>query len=115
MTLVTAVALLKSPSFFKKNQKILRGISYAPTVCRFLLLGKMRTLLRNTSTGLYFKGPDQWTSDPSQAHNFKLIDRALHFVETWHLANMELAFGFDDLDDVTTVPLEKISLKYSES
>ncbi len=74
----------------------------------------MRTLLRKTSTGLYFQGPDQWTIDPAEAHNFKLIDRALQFVERWNLKDMELAFAFDDVEDVTHVPLEKMELRYSE-
>ncbi len=74
----------------------------------------MRTLLRKTSTGLYFQGPDQWTTDPAEAHNFKLIDRALQFVERWSLKDMELAFAFDDVEDVTHVPLEKMELRYSE-
>jgi hypothetical protein len=75
---------------------------------------KMRTLLRKTSTGLYFEGPDRWTSDPTGAYNFKLIDRALEFVERWNLKDMELVFAFDD-EDVTRVPLEKMELRYSEA
>ncbi len=75
----------------------------------------MKTLLRNTVTGLYFQGPDRWTSDPAAARDFKLIDRALNFVETWRLKNMELAFAFRDAKRVTGVPIEKMALKYSES
>lgn len=77
----------------------------------------MRTLLRNTATGLFFQGPDKWTSDPAQALDFKMIDRALNFVETWSLQDMELAFAFRDEHNqhVTAVPLEKITLRYSES
>lgn len=75
----------------------------------------MRTLLRKVSTGLYYKGPDQWTGNPAEAHNFKIIDRALHFVEKWHLENIEIAFAFDDADGVTSVPIDKIELRYSES
>lgn len=74
----------------------------------------MKTLLRRVSTGLYFQGPDQWTENPAEAHNFKLIDRALEFVERWHLPDMELAFAFDDLEDVTSVPIDKMELRYSE-
>ena len=74
----------------------------------------MKTLLRKTSTGLYFGGPDRWTSDPATAYNFKMIDRALQFVEQWSLQDMELAFAFDDFEDVTHVPLEKMELRYSE-
>lgn len=75
----------------------------------------MRTLLRNTATGLYFQGPDKWTSDPAQARDFKLIDRAIEFIETWSLRDMELAFAFRGYHHVTGVPIEKIALKYSQS
>ena len=74
----------------------------------------MKTLLRRVSTGLYFQGPDQWTSNPAEAHNFKLIDRAIDFVDHWHLNDVELAFAFDDPEDVTTVPIERMELRYSE-
>jgi hypothetical protein len=67
------------------------------------------------TTGLYFQGPDRWTSDPAKAHNFRLIDRALGFVEQWRLCNMEIAFAFDDLHEVTHVPLEKLELRFSEA
>jgi len=75
---------------------------------------KMKTLLRRVSTGLYFQGPDQWTSDATQAHNFKMIDRAVEFVDRWHLYDVELAFAFDDPEDVTLVPIDKMELRYSE-
>jgi len=74
----------------------------------------MRTLLRNTATGLYFQGPDKWTSDPAEALDFKMIDRALDFVETWSLKDIELVFAFGGAQHVTGVPLEKIALRYSE-
>jgi len=76
---------------------------------------KMRTLLRQTVTGLYFEAPDKWTRAPSRAHNFKMIDRALDFVSRFELPDLELVFAFDDLDEVTTVPLDKMELRYSES
>ena len=75
----------------------------------------MKTLLRNRMTGLYFQGPDQWTSDPAVARDFKLIDRALEFIETWRLKDMELAFAFRGVKHVTGVPPEKIALRYSET
>jgi hypothetical protein len=74
----------------------------------------MRTLLRNTATGLYFQGPDQWTSDPAAALDFKMIDRAINFIQTWSLKDMELAFAFRGANNVTAVPPEKISLHYSK-
>ncbi len=75
----------------------------------------MRTLLRKVSTGLYFQGPDQWTENPEQAHNFKMIDWALDFINKWNLQDVELAFAFDDADYITRVPIEKMNLRYSES
>jgi hypothetical protein len=75
----------------------------------------MKTLLRKSSNGLFFQGPDQWTSDPCEALNFKMIDRALEFVRKWNLKDVEVAFAFDDLSRITTVPLDRIGLHYSES
>ena len=74
----------------------------------------MRTLLRRVTTGLYYQAPDQWTSDAASAYNFKMIDRAVEFVDRWHLQDIELAFAFDDFEDVTTVPIDKMELRYSE-
>jgi hypothetical protein len=74
----------------------------------------MKTLLRRISTGLYFQGPDLWTSDPAKAKDFKMIDRALEFIQKWGLKDVELAFAFRNHNTVKTVPAEKISLKYSE-
>jgi hypothetical protein len=75
----------------------------------------MRTLLRNRVTGLYFQGPDLWTTDPTLARDFKLIDRALEFIENWRLQDMELAFAFRGATHVTGVPPERIALRYSET
>jgi len=75
----------------------------------------MRTLLRQATSGLYFEGPDQWTDDRARAHNFKLIDHALAFVHKWNLRDLELVFAFDDVEEVTRVPIEKMELRYSES
>ena len=75
----------------------------------------MRTLLRKSSNGLFFQGPDKWTSDPAAAMNFKMIDRALEFVRKWKLQDVELAFAFHDLPQVTRVPIEKLAIKYSEN
>jgi hypothetical protein len=74
---------------------------------------KMRTLLRNSRTGLYFQDPERWTRNPVEAFDFKLIDRALEFVEVSRLREMELAFVFDHLPSVTRVPIEK-TLRYAE-
>jgi len=73
----------------------------------------MRTLLRHTATGLFFQGPDQWTTDPERAYDFRFIDRAVSFAETWGLKQVELAFSFDNPAWVTTVAIEKTALRYA--
>jgi hypothetical protein len=74
----------------------------------------MKTLLRKVSTGLYYQGPDQWTHNPANAHNFKMIDRALDFVRKWKLTDMEIAFAFDR-EEVTNMPIEKVGAHYSQT
>ena len=76
--------------------------------------GKMRTLLRKIPSGLYFQGPDRWTNNPAEAFNFKSIDRALKFIQTWRLKDVELAFGFKGSRSVTSVSLEKTASNFSE-
>jgi hypothetical protein len=56
----------------------------------------MRTLLLNNQTGFYLQGIQRWTKDPDQAFDFKLVERALKFIEIWRLENVELAFSFSD-------------------
>ena len=71
----------------------------------------MRILLRHTRTGLYFEGPSRWTKDVEQAYDFRFIDHALQYAETWQLKGVELAFAFDDPACVTVVPLEHTTLR----
>lgn len=76
-------------------------------------MGKMKTLLRKIPSGLYFRGPDQWTSNPIEALDFQSIDHALQFIRTWKLQEVELAFAFGDRH-VKSVALDKTALQYSE-
>ena len=62
----------------------------------------MRTLLRHTRTRLYFQGPDRWTDNPEHAYDFRFTERALQYVATWDLTEVELAFVFEDAQLVTT-------------
>ena len=73
----------------------------------------MRTLLRKIPAALYFQGPDKWTNNPVEALNFNSIDRALKFIEQWHLKDVELAFAFDNEETVTAVDIDRLKLKYS--
>jgi hypothetical protein len=69
---------------------------------------RMKTLLRDVTTGLYFQGPGKWTGNAADARDFKAIDRAIEFVQTWKLDGVELAFFFRGTNDVTSVPVERI-------
>ena len=75
----------------------------------------MRTLLRNTVTGLYFQGPDKWTKDPERAFDSKFVDLALRQAEIWHLKDVELAFTWDDSEQISAMPLERAVLGYAAS
>jgi hypothetical protein len=74
----------------------------------------MRTLLRHIPSGLYFQGPDQWTSNPDQAFDFKMVTRALTFLEKTGLEEMEVAFAYDN-PGVTAVPINHFSAGLSSS
>jgi hypothetical protein len=56
----------------------------------------MRVLLRNTQTGLFYAGPDQWTQERSEALDFEATDRALDRVSQAKLQAMEVLMHFDD-------------------
>jgi hypothetical protein len=73
----------------------------------------MRTLLRNVTTGAYFGGADKWTLDPDSAVDFKMIDRALAFIEQWRLKDVEIAFAFRK-GSVKRVSPEKLRISYAE-
>jgi len=40
--------------------------------------------------------------EPGDALNFRMIDRALDFVDRWHLMDVEVVFAFADEDQVTS-------------
>ena len=56
----------------------------------------MKVLLRNTQTGLFYAGPDQWTQERSEALDFEATDRALDIVSEAKLKAMEVLMHFDD-------------------
>jgi hypothetical protein len=73
----------------------------------------MRTLLRKISTGAYFGGADHWTVDPNDAVDFKMIDRAVDFIDRWGLHDVEVAFAFRK-GGVKAVPIERIRVLFSQ-
>lgn len=46
---------------------------------------RMRVLLQNTETKLYFAGPNEWTEDSSKAVDFEHVDRASEAYNTQNL------------------------------
>lgn len=73
----------------------------------------MKTLLRHTRTGLYFQGPDRWIDNPHRACDFRFIDRALQYAVLWDLAEVELAFDFEENQAITTAPLQRADLHFA--
>jgi hypothetical protein len=50
----------------------------------------MKTLIRHAPTGKYFQNLDTWTVNRENAHDFKLIKRALRFISKAGFSDMEL-------------------------
>jgi len=69
----------------------------------------MRTLLRNTKTGFYFQGVDDWTKSPDAAFDFKLTERVIRFVRDARLetTDLELVLAFDDPSFNITLPIDE--------
>jgi hypothetical protein len=70
----------------------------------------MTILLRNIPTGLYFQRPGRWTGSASEALDFKSAERARRFIAQWHLKDVELTCAYDDMLQMTVVPLETAAL-----
>ncbi len=56
----------------------------------------MKILLRDTQTGLFYAGPNQWTTGQDTAQDFKTPDVALNVVDESKLNTMEIVVHFDD-------------------
>ena len=56
----------------------------------------MKILLRDTQTGLFYAGPNQWTIEQDTAQDFKTPDVALNVVDESKLNTMEIVVHFDD-------------------
>ena len=69
----------------------------------------MKTLLRNTTTGFYFQGVDNWTHLVEAAFDFKLTERAIRFVNDARLetAELELILAFDDPSFNISLPIDE--------
>jgi hypothetical protein len=74
----------------------------------------MRTVLRHSTTGLFFAGADCWTDNPAKARDFRLIDRALDFVEKFHLKDVRVVFTFRNGRSIFEVPPSCLEMDFVE-
>lgn len=56
----------------------------------------MKILLRDTQTGLFYAGPNQWSEGQNAACDFKTPDVALDVIDESRLNAMEIVVHFDD-------------------
>lgn len=66
----------------------------------------MKTLLRHTGSGQYFRSLDSWTSDRGEAHDFGLIHTAVKFAKKLHVPGLELILDFDKPQEIGNTPFE---------
>lgn len=67
----------------------------------------MRVLLRSTETGLFYAGPDQWTSRHAEAKDFEETARALDAAAATRTTALELLMAFDE--PAFEIPLKIVS------
>jgi len=56
----------------------------------------MKILLRDTQTGLFYAGPNQWSEGREEARDFETPDVALDLIDESRLNAMEIVVHFDD-------------------
>ena len=72
----------------------------------------MKILLRHITSGPYVQSPDKWTDDAEWALDFRFLDRAVNYIRTWHLKEVEVAFVFEsDEAEVSCISVEKAELR----
>ena len=65
----------------------------------------MRVLLRDTTTGLYFREPANWTAEADQAQNFKHSAEAMNLAREHRLAHGEVVLAFEQPCHTIALPL----------
>jgi hypothetical protein len=68
----------------------------------------MKVFLRNTRTGLFYAGPDQWTNEHSQALEFEGPNFALDRVSQAKLEAVEVVIHFEE--SAFDIPLKIVGL-----
>lgn len=65
----------------------------------------MKVLLRDVSTGLYFRDGEAWTTEPDQAVNFKHSAEAMDHARAHRLAQAEVVLAFEETHHCVALPL----------
>lgn len=65
----------------------------------------MRILLCNPSNGLFFRNPDQWTSEPELAEDFRSSPKAILFARERAFKEVEVFWDFDDPEYNVRLPV----------
>ncbi len=68
----------------------------------------MRTLLRHALTGQYYQSLGKWTTKQENAHDFRIITRAVNFARKTKSPNMEVDLAFDDPEEAASFRLEHL-------
>jgi hypothetical protein len=67
----------------------------------------MKTLVRDSQTGVYYQGIANWTSDPHDAFDFRIAERAVRFVRDAGLEKVEMVFAFEDPQYNVPIPIDE--------
>lgn len=68
---------------------------------------KMRVILRNRKTGLYYASCDQWVADPARALDFDEIEHAGRLVCEEDLTELEVVLSCDDSTCELALPVRR--------
>jgi hypothetical protein len=65
----------------------------------------MRVLLRDTRTGLFFRGLHDWTAEVEQAFSFRHSAEAMDLAREHAVENAEVLLSFEQTDQTVALPL----------
>jgi hypothetical protein len=66
----------------------------------------MKVFLRNTRTGLYYRGAFEWTSSRVEALDLGQTQEAIRLAAELHLDAAEVVLGFDDPQEDVALPFQ---------
>lgn len=65
----------------------------------------MRVLLRDASTGLYFREPEYWTAVSGEAQSFKHSAEAMNLAREQCFQNVEVVLAFEESQYSVALPI----------